>query len=58
MPGIGTVDVVFVLRRLSEILRAKNKLFFIFLTWKRLLIRCQEKLLILLSGKRVFQNIW
>ena len=31
MPGIGTVDVVFVLRRLSEILRAKNKLFFIFL---------------------------
>ena len=30
MPGIGTVDVVFVLKRLSEILRAKNKLFFIF----------------------------
>ena len=58
MPGIGPVDVVFVLRRLSEILRAKNKLFFIFFDLEKALIRCQGKLLILLSGKRMFQNIW
>ena len=30
MPGRGTVYAVFVLRRLSEKIRAKNKLFFIF----------------------------
>ena len=30
MPGRGTVDTVFVLRRLSEKFRAKNKLFFVF----------------------------
>ena len=29
MPRRGTVDAVFVLRRLSEKFRAKNKLFFI-----------------------------
>ena len=38
MPGRGTVDAVFVLRRLSEKFRAKNKeLFLYLLTWKRLL---------------------
>ena len=30
MPGRGTVDTVFVLRRLCEKFRAKNKLFFVF----------------------------
>ena len=30
MPGRGTVDTAFVLRRLNEKFRAKNKLFFIF----------------------------
>ena len=30
MPGRGTIDAVFVLRRLIEIFRAKNKLFFVF----------------------------
>ena len=30
IPGRGTVDAVFVLRRLSEKFRAKNKLFFVF----------------------------
>ena len=30
MPGRGTVDAVFVLRRLTEKFRAKNKLFFVF----------------------------
>ena len=46
----GAVDAVFVLRRLSEKLRAKNKkLFFLYLlTWKRLLIGCQGKLFVLL----------
>ena len=50
MLGRGTIDVVCVLRRLSEKLSAKNKkLFFsFFLTWKRLLTRCQGKLFILL----------
>ena len=44
MPGRGTIDVVFVLRRLNEKFRAKNKLFLYLLTWKMLLIRCQGKL--------------
>ena len=44
MPRRGTIDVVFVLRRLNEKFRAKNKLFLYLLTWKRLLIRCQGKL--------------
>ena len=35
MPGRGTVDAVFVLRRLSEKFRAKNKLFFIFVDLKK-----------------------
>ena len=30
MPGRGTVDAVFVLRRFTEKLKAKNKLFFVF----------------------------
>ena len=44
MPGRGTIDVMFVLRRLNEKFRAKNKLFLYLLIWKRLLIRCQGKL--------------
>ena len=48
MPGRGTVDPVFVLRRLNEKFRAKNKIFFYLLTWKRLLIGCQGKLVVLL----------
>ena len=49
MPGRGTVDAVFVLRRLSEKFKAKNeKLFLYLLTWKRLLIGCQGKLFVLL----------
>ena len=49
MPGRGTVDAVFVLRRLSEKLKAKNeKLLSYLLTWKRLLIGCQGKLFVLL----------
>ena len=49
MSGKGTVDAVFVLRRLKERFRAKNKkLFFIFVDLKRLLIRCQAKLFVLL----------
>ena len=49
MSGKGTVDAVFVPRRLKETFRAKNKkLFFIFVDLKRLLIRCQAKLFVLL----------
>ena len=49
MSGKGTVDAVFVQRRLKETFRAKNKkLFFIFVDLKRLLIRCQAKLFVLL----------
>ena len=44
MPGKGTVDAVFVLRRLSQKFRAKNELFFLYLlTWRRHLIGCQRK---------------
>ena len=50
MLGRGTIDVVCVLRRLSEKLSAKNKKFFFsyLLTWKRLLTRCHGKLFIFL----------
>ena len=49
MPGRGTFDAVFVLRRLTEIFRVKNGSCFLYLlTWKRLLIRCQGKLFLLL----------
>ena len=49
MPGRGTVDAVIVLRRVTEKFRAKNKKLFLYLLiWKRLLIGCQGKLLILL----------
>ena len=46
MPGRGTVDAVFVLRRLTEEFRAKNKKLFLYLlTWKRLLNRCQGNII-------------
>ena len=45
MSGRGTVDAVFVLRRLSEKFRVKNKKL---LTWKRLLIGCQGQVFVLL----------
>ena len=48
MSGRGTVDAMFVLRRLSEKFRAKNKFFLYLLTRKRLLIGCQGKLFVLL----------
>ena len=49
MPGKGTVDAVFVLRRLSEKLEPKLRSCFLYLlTWKRLLIGCQGKLFVLL----------
>ena len=49
MPGRGIVDAVFVLRRLSENSEPKiRSCFLYFLTWKKLLIGCQEKLIILL----------
>ena len=48
-PGRGTVDDVFVLRRLSEKFRAKNKkIFFIFVDLEKSLIGCQEKFFVLL----------
>ena len=41
---IGTVNTVFVLRRLSEKFRAKNnKLFFIFIDLEEALIGCKGK---------------
>ena len=49
MPGRAIVDAVFVLRRLSENFRAKNKKLFLYLlTWKRLLIGRQGKLFVFL----------
>ena len=49
MPGRGTVDAVFVLRRLTENLEPKIRSCLLYLLiWKRLLIRCQGKLFDLL----------
>ena len=50
MPGRGTVDAVFVLRRLTEKFRAKNKkLFFVFVDLEKpFFIGCQGKLFDLL----------
>ena len=50
MPRRETVDVVFVLRRLSEKVRVKKrtwKMFFL-LTWKILSMGCQGKFFVLL----------
>ena len=59
MPSRRTVDAVFVLRRLTEKFRAKNKKFFFYLlSRKRLLIRCRGKLFVLICGGRASQNIW
>ena len=49
MPGRGTVDAVFVLRRLTEKFSAKNKLFFVFLDLEKASDWvCQGKLFVLL----------
>ena len=49
IPRRGTVDAVFVLRRLTEKFIAKKKnLFLYLLAWKRLLIGCEGKLFVLL----------
>ena len=56
MPGRGTVDAVFVLRRLCEKFRVKKrKLFFIFVDLEKafdLLIECQGKLFSFFSRRK------
>ena len=48
MPGRGTIDPVFVLRRFVKNSEPKISCFFYLLTWKMRLIGCQGNLFILL----------
>ena len=44
MPGKGTVDVIFIVRRMQEDIKTKTRsCICALLTWKKLLIECQEK---------------
>ena len=45
MPGKGTGDAKFIVRRMQEEYQKKNKKLYmcVLLTWKKLLIECQEK---------------
>ena len=43
MPGKQTVDVIFIVRRMREEYQKNKKLICVLLTWKKLLIECQEK---------------
>ena len=44
MPGKGTVDAIFIVKRMPEEYQKKNKkLYMCLLTWKKLLIECEEK---------------
>ena len=44
MPGKGTVDAILIVRRmLEEYQKIDKKLYMCLLTWKKLLIECQEK---------------
>ena len=46
MPGKGTVDAIFIVRRMQEEYQKKDKKLYticVLLTWKKLLIECQEK---------------
>ena len=57
MPGRGTVDAVFVLRRLSEKFRAKNKkLLFIFVDLEKAFDQVPREV-ICFALRRVFQKI-
>ena len=55
--GKGLLNDVFVLRSFEKNSRLKIRCFLYLLTWKRLLIKCQEKLFVLLLSGRVSQNI-
>ena len=58
MPGRGTVDAVFVLRRLSEKFKAKNKkLFFIFVDLEKAFDQVPREVTCF-ALRRVFQKIW
>ena len=44
MPGRSTVEAIFILRRMQESYREKNrKILSVLLIWKRLLIGCQGR---------------
>ena len=59
MLGRGTVDAVFVLRRLSEKFRAKNKkLFFIFVNQEKAFDWVPREVICFALRQRGSQNIW
>ena len=44
MPGKGTVDAIFIVRRMQEEYQKRTRsCICVLLTWKKLLIECQEK---------------
>ena len=55
--GKGLLNAVFVLRSFVKNSGPKIRCFLYLLTWKRLLIKCQEKLFVFLLSGRVSQNI-
>ena len=55
--GKGLLNDVFVLRSFVKNSGPKIRCFLYLLTWKRLLIKCQEKLFVFLLSGRVSQNI-
>ena len=52
MSGRGTADAVFVLRRLSEKLRAKSELFFIFVDLEKAFDRVPRKVICFASRRK------
>ena len=58
MPGRGTVDAVFVLRRLSEKFRAKSKFLFVFVDLEKAFDWVPREVIRLGLSRRVSRNIW
>ena len=58
MPGRGTVDAVFVLRKLCEKFRTKNKLFFVFVDPEKTFDWVPREDICFALRQNVSQNIW
>ena len=58
MPGRGTVDAVFVLRRPIEKFRAQNKLFFVFGALEKAFDRMPREGIRFALRRKMSQNIW
>ena len=58
MPGRGNVDAVFVLRKLCEKFRNKNKLFFVFVDSEKTFDWVPMEVICFALRQNVSQNIW